>query len=604
MLNPYICDVAIREGLSATDRDFQLVEAVHELPCNPKSKMDSEEKQYLRKIGSYHLIFLLGRGGTGEVYKAFDPGRNLYVAIKLYSTAIMSDEEAHKVRLRQAVSSFEREARAISALTHQNVAKIYTVRSTDDGIPYLVMEYVDGPSLSDLIRNKAELTYSQIADLMAQAAMGLQAAYQLKILHLDIKPGNIMLTSDNVVKLVDFGQAKFLMHETGPAGGPMDPETPSTGERPVTPTLGTPRYMSPEQGLGQTAGHPAAPSGDHRSDIYSLGATFYHLLAGQPPYDATTAQELIQQHVVGTYVPIYLVNPKVPGGLCEIVAKMMARDPNDRYQDYDELIHDLNQEKLTLLSKEEGDFVPYTASSDDSFQTHSDTDFVETDHDLSVPPPLSAQQFSKHSRLAPEKLRRILDVQVGPPAKSPVGRSIFIGFGVLLMLLGFCTVVWPHWWSYSTPDSLRPGTALKPLALFVDRLKQLGVPHRDGSSRESYLAQIAATKKRMQKLRNAFLTYEAEMGKAANSLKELARARYVEPDALADTWGNNIVLLRFERKFFSYGLDGTENTTDDILLDSSGRFLKLPAEDIIHTMESQTRQIESDSAPMTAQPFQ
>ena len=564
--------------------------------------MDSEEKQYLRKIGSYHLVFLLGRGGTGEVYKAFDPGRNLYVAIKLYSTATMSDEETNRVTLRQAVSSFEREARAISALTHHNVAKIYTVGSTDDGIPYLVMEYVDGPSLSDLIRHKTELTYSQIADLMAQAAMGLQAAYQLKILHLDIKPGNIMLTSDNVVKLVDFGQAKFLMHETGPAGDPMGPEAPGTDERPVTPKLGTPRYMSPEQGLGQTARHPAAPSGDHRSDIYSLGATFYHLLAGQPPYDATTSQELIQQHVVGTYVPIYLVNPKVPGGLCEIVAKMMARDPNDRYQDYDELIHDLNQEKLTLLSKEEGDFVPYTASAPDSFQAHSDTGFVGTDNDLSVPPPLSAQQFSTHSRLAPEKLRRILDVKVGPPARSLVGRSILIGFGVLLMLLGLCTVVWPRWWSYSTPDTLRPDTVLKPLGLLVDRLKQLHVPRQGGFSRELYLVQIATTKKRMQELRSVFMTYEAEMGKAASSLKELARARFIEPDALVDAWGNNIVLLRFERKFLSYGSDRTENTTDDILLDSSGRFLKLPAEDIIHTMESQTRQIAPDAAPMEAQP--
>ena len=564
--------------------------------------MDSEEKQSLRKIGSYHLVFLLGRGGTGEVYKAFDPERNLYVAIKLYSTATMSAEETNRVTLRQAVSSFEREARAISALTHHNVAKIYTVGSTDDGIPYLVMEYVDGPSLSDLIRHKTELRYSQIADLMAQAAMGLQAAYQLKILHLDIKPGNIMLTSDNVVKLVDFGQAKFLMHETVPAAGPMGPEAPSTGDRPVAPTLGTPRYMSPEQGLGQTARHPAAPSGDHRSDIYSLGATFYHLLAGQPPYDATTSQELIQQHIAGTYVQIYLVNPKVPGGLCEIVATMMARDPNDRYQDYDELIDDLNQEKLTLLSKEEGDFVPYAASASDSFPAHSDTGFVETDHNLSPPSPLSTQQFSTQSRLAPEKLRRILDVQVGPPAKSPVGRSILIGFGALLILLGLCTVVWPRWWSYSTPDALRPDTVLKPLALLVDRLKQSYIPQQEGFSRELYLAQIATTKKRMQKLRSAFLTYEAEMGKAVNSLRELARARFIDTDALVDAWGNDIVLLRFERKFLSYGFDGTENTTDDILLDSSGRFLKLPAEDIIHTMESQTRQIQPASAPIAAQP--
>lgn len=563
--------------------------------------MNSEENQYLRKIGSYHLVFLLGRGSTGEVYKAFDPGRNLYVAIKIYSTAIKSEQEAHSVRLRQAVSCFEREAQTLSALTHHNVAKIYSVGSTDDGMPYLVMEYVDGLSLSDMIRNKAELKYSQIADFMAQSARGLQAAYQLKILHLDIKPGNIMLTSDNVVKLVDFGQAKFFICETGPDTSPMGPEeqppdasekVPQSQSAPLT--LGTPRYMSPEQGLGQTGQHPTTPSVDHRSDIYSLGATFYHLLAGQPPYDATTRQELIQQHIGGTYVPIHQVNPKVPAGLCEIVANMMARDPNDRYQDYDELIHDLNQEKLALLSREEGDFVPYTAFSHDSSEEwQSDTPYdISRDVQLDAPgqPGVSAFQFSTQQRLTPDKLRRILNVRVGPTATSPLGRSLLIGLGALLMLVGLFSVVWPRWWSYYAADTLRPDTALKPFALFVDRLKQLRISsHHEAYSSERYLAQIATTKKRMQKLASAYLTYEAETGMAAKSLKELAQAHYVDPSDLVDAWSNDIVLLRFERRFLSYGSDGTENTTDDILLDSSGRFLKLPAEDLINSLESKPR---------------
>jgi serine/threonine protein kinase len=569
--------------------------------------MDAEEKECLRKIGPYRLVFSLGRGGTGEVYKALDPERNLEVAIKIYSTAIASEQEPDDARLRQVVSAFEREAQAISSLNHRNVAKIYNVGTTEDGIPYLVMEYIDGPSLSDLIRNKTPLSYSQIADLMAQAAAGLEAAYQVKILHLDVKPGNIMLTSDNVVKLVDFGQAKFFKHEIETADehqGPDASREDDTERQINLPTFGTPRYMSPEQGLAQSRQAAGTPPGDHRSDMYSLGATFYHLLAGQPPYDGTTAHEIIQQHINGAYVPVYVINPKVPGGLCEIIAKMMARDPGDRYQDYDELINDLNHEKLFLLSKEEGDFVPYSPfhsglSREIPYEPSPTGETKEgVQSSTSAGLKWDAHQFSTQPHLTSEQLRRVLGVQVGPPAKSPLRRLLLIGLGGLLILTGLLTILCPGWWVYYTGDAFRPQTALRPLGFLAHRLKDLGTPRQKSFSQDLYAHQIESTKKRMQELRQAFLAYEADKAKSPSSLKELAQAHYLDSNALVDGWGNDIVLLRLERRFLSYGYDGTENTTDDILLDSSGRFLKLPPTDLAPSADYRSGNPELDLSPV------
>ncbi len=160
-----------------------------------------------------------------------------------------------------AVKRFEREARACAAVQHRNIASVYLVGLTEDGLPFLGMEYVDGGSLMHAIRNKVPLTFSQIARIMEEVAAALQAAHKQNVVHRDIKPANIMLTKTGEAKLVDFGLAKIFFEDSYVTQEGM--------------VLGTPSYMAPEQGRGRPV--------DHRADIYSFGATFYHLIVGRPP---------------------------------------------------------------------------------------------------------------------------------------------------------------------------------------------------------------------------------------------------------------------------------------------------------------------------------
>jgi len=189
------------------------------------------------RIGPYEMIQVLGRGGMGQVYRARHCATGEEVAIKVLTPEMVEDPEA--------VARFQREAKVISSIQHPNVARVLDHGFWENGAPYIVMEFINGPSLAELIRNRAELPFSRIARLMTEAALGLQAAYKEKVIHRDIKPANLMLGENDMLKIVDFGLAKNLFENTFKT---------ATGA-----VLGTPRYMAPEQGRGQTI--------DHRSDM-------------------------------------------------------------------------------------------------------------------------------------------------------------------------------------------------------------------------------------------------------------------------------------------------------------------------------------------------
>ncbi len=254
---------------------------------------------------------LLGRGGMAEVYKAWDPKLERYVALK-----IVSEEDA---RDRDFALRFEREARAASGVSHPNVAHVYGT-GRYHGRPYYVMEFVDGRSLAEILDAEGRLAGLRGVDFLRQAAEGLRAAHEKGIVHRDIKPDNLMVDAKGVLKIVDFGLARRL-------GGDVKVTQTSV-------VVGTPRYMSPEQALGGPL--------DHRSDIYSLGACFYHLFAGEVPFDADTPVALMMKHVGEPLVPLKARAPTVPSGVAAIVERMLAKKPEDRYQTYDELLRDVD----------------------------------------------------------------------------------------------------------------------------------------------------------------------------------------------------------------------------------------------------------------------
>ena len=283
---------------------------------SPSPKRPCEER-----IGRYEIEQELSRGKASRVLKAADPQTGRTVAIKLLAQDLPDGGAA--------LDALKREAANLALLDHPNIARVLDTGHTQDGRPFLVMEYVDGPSLENLIRSKTRLPFSAMIALAVQSCKGLQAAYRKQIAHLDIKPGNLMVeAASQTLRIVDFGLARQLWRAGDQIPGMQ----------------GTPRYMSPEQcrGIGV----------DHRSDIYSLGATFYHLFAAQPPFEAATDLELIQQRPTARLIPLQEIHPDVPQDVCDIVSRMMATDPNDRYQDYDALIVDLEAAEMAQRARE------------------------------------------------------------------------------------------------------------------------------------------------------------------------------------------------------------------------------------------------------------
>ncbi len=260
-------------------------------------------------IEEYRVDSLLGQGGMGAVYKGFDTKLRRYVAIKMLLTTVQGSE---------AYQRFDREARIVASLNHPNLAQIFRV-GEHNGQPYYVMEYIDGKSLHDLLEGGNPLAGQICVKYMKLASQGLKAAADQGIIHRDIKPANIMVTREGELKVVDFGLAKGCSEDTL--------------ETRVGTIMGTPRYMSPEQGKGEEV--------DLRSDIYSLGATFYHMVTGSAPFAAENPMSMIMKHATEPVEPIYKRNPNVPNKLSNLIYAMMEKKPDDRVQSYSILIGEI-----------------------------------------------------------------------------------------------------------------------------------------------------------------------------------------------------------------------------------------------------------------------
>jgi len=268
-------------------------------------------------VGKYKLMDLLGRGGMGSVFLGQHVTMNRRVALKIISRELSRDPAAR--------DRFLAEARAAAALDHPNIVQAYSVDSEGDQY-YLVMEYVDGRDLQQIVDEDGPLDYAVAADAIRQAADGLAHAHQRNMIHCDIKPSNLLVNNQGTVKILDMGLAR-LMGEGGQPG--------ASDEQ----TKGTVDYMAPEQGLGVRF--------DHRADIYALGCTFYFLLTGHPPFPEGSIAQRIIKHQTQQPQGILEQRPDAPRDLVKICRKMMAKDPEDRYASADEVARALAQWKPT-----------------------------------------------------------------------------------------------------------------------------------------------------------------------------------------------------------------------------------------------------------------
>ena len=291
---------------AASDTATRLVQAGILTPFQARLILQGKHRGF--KLGPYRILNQIGAGGMGQVVLAEHAALRRRVALKVLPPKQALDPVN--------VERFYSEARAAAALDHPNIVHAYDV-ACDKGTHFLVLEYLDGDTLDRLLAAGGRLPVGEAVSYAVQAAAGLQHAHEKGVAHRDIKPSNLLVGRDGIVKILDLGLAQFFEDSgTRLARG--------SGE-----VRGTTDYIAPEQLLGGDA--------DHRSDIYNLGATLYHLLTGQPPFAGTTAAKMVAHHLTAV-TPAHEVCPDVPAPLSEVVEVMLAKDPADRYQTAAEVV--------------------------------------------------------------------------------------------------------------------------------------------------------------------------------------------------------------------------------------------------------------------------
>jgi tRNA A-37 threonylcarbamoyl transferase component Bud32 len=262
-----------------------------------------------KTLGKYRLVERLGQGGMAQVYKAYQPDLDRYVAIKVLHPHLTGDEDF--------AARFRREARAVAALEHPHIVRIYDF-DADGELAFLVMEYLKGTSLKarlhDLDCRDEQMDLEEVERIVGALADALDHAHRQGVVHRDLKPSNVLVTAGGRPVLTDFGIA-WMVDTTV--------ITESGG------TLGTPAYMSPEQGQGEP--------GDARSDVYALGVLLYQLCTGRVPFDANTPYAVILKHITAPLPPPRSIRPDLPEAVERVIFKALAKDPNDRFQAASEL---------------------------------------------------------------------------------------------------------------------------------------------------------------------------------------------------------------------------------------------------------------------------
>ncbi len=263
--------------------------------------------------GRYELLELIGVGGMADIYRARDIQEDRIVAVKILKTEFAGSDEF--------LRRFRNESKAIALLSHPNIVKIYDVGFTDK-VQFIVMEYVDGITLTDYIEQQGVLKWRDAVHFTVQVLRALQHAHDRGIVHRDVKSSNIMLLRDGTIKVMDFGIARFNRENNK-----------TMSEK----TIGSVHYISPEQARGDIT--------DERSDIYSVGVALYEMLTGRKPFDGDTPVAIALKHMQSTPKRPSEINETIPEGLEQIVLRAMQKEPSARYQTAGEMISDLEEFK-------------------------------------------------------------------------------------------------------------------------------------------------------------------------------------------------------------------------------------------------------------------
>jgi len=260
------------------------------------------------------ILEKIGQGGMGLVYKAHHIKLNKVVCVKILARELEADP--------RNIDFFLREAEISKQLDHPNTVHVYDYGKEKDNY-YIVMSFVEGKSLEQIVKEKKFLDIKEASNIMIGVFEGLAHAHSKNIIHRDIKPSNIIVNSQNVPRIIDFGLARRVVEEK---------QLTITGEM-----IGTAYFMSPEQGIGKRV--------DSRADLYSSGATYFYLLTGNPPFEGKSAIEVINKHINESLPNLYMLKPDLPIWVVKIIEKLMKKNPQDRYQSANEVIEELKKYK-------------------------------------------------------------------------------------------------------------------------------------------------------------------------------------------------------------------------------------------------------------------
>ena len=343
---------------------------------NFQSEMLVQGKDIPLLIGDYVVTDSIGRGGMGYVLKARHRRMKREVAIKFLLRSLTESDDLRR--------RFEREVEAAAKLDHQNIVTAYDA-GVHDGSHYLVMQYVDGEDLSHLVKVSGPLDIADAIDVIRQAALGLGYAHDRGVIHRDIKPGNLLLDNDGVVRILDMGLARMLPSPGDVLEGGAEADLTNTGS-----VMGTIDYMAPEQALD-------AKSVDHRTDIYALGCTLYFLLTSNPPFRNDTVMRRLLAHREQPVPLISEFRRDAPKELDQIFAKMMAKSPDDRFSSMKHLVAALDS--LELDSSEAGQIATLDMPGDGNggfIRLPEGQDFEDSDpQDTIVTPDFSEASIKK-----------------------------------------------------------------------------------------------------------------------------------------------------------------------------------------------------------------
>ncbi len=307
-----VCGTAKKIGPGPSSEEFLEAQKGEVIEQDEYTKVINEAEDQNEpipsRLGPYRVLSLLGEGSMGRVYKGFDEHLERYVAIKMVNSTLAANPED--------IEGFRREARILASISHPNIALIYYFDICDN-VPFFCMEYLPEGSVDSLLRQNKVLEPRTAISFVEQVALGLKKAQEKGVIHLDVKPSNLMVAEKNRIKIVDFGLASTHSESNSDL------------------IVGTPSYLAPEQ--------INSGSIDHRCDIYSLGITFFEMLYGFLPFSGANVKEIFAKKLTENLPAIQLLNATVPTKLYDLIVQMTARDPEKRIQNYDELLEKLEK---------------------------------------------------------------------------------------------------------------------------------------------------------------------------------------------------------------------------------------------------------------------